>query len=282
MAAKCNRSGSRRFQGVMLLRRNAKWPLCPNQVLLRLQHFAKMEKCKTWVETVMFLGSCELGAFPDWHGYCTKYPPRVGEGCIRMKGSRAVLLSVLLFVLSGFAFADGLPGDPAIEINDPTCPVETSCPTITAQSVFTFSADANGNGHLFFTIDPKGPALTDIDIQTVGIFPDISFVQCTSDVFACDVTFIGNVTNMFFHAPGCDFDECPPPPFYPAGDALQILLGTNANGGSWQPNQLFAAKYDVGAASTTAFISTPEPSSLLLFGTGAIFALRRKLKFRKS
>jgi len=88
-----------------------------------------------------------------------------------MKGSRAVLLSVLLFLLSGLAFADGLPADPAIEINDPICDSSEPCaPIVNALVPFTFHADANGNGDIFFEINPNGPAFTDLNVQTLGTF----------------------------------------------------------------------------------------------------------------
>jgi len=203
-----------------------------------------------------------------------------------MKSSRALWFLVLICGLSGFAFADGLPADPAIEINDPVCPptAEVPCaPLVNALVPFTFTADANGNGSIFFEVNPSGPAFTDLNVQTLGVFASTTDVVCTSNVFKCDVTFIGGVvTNMFFHPFPCEV-ECGTSSF-PPGDVINILLGDNTGipNERWTPNQSFTAIANLGSAQTTSFISTPEPSSLLLFGTGAIFAMRRKLKFRKS
>lgn len=198
-----------------------------------------------------------------------------------MKITRALLMSVLLCLMSGFAFADGLPADPAIEINDPICTSEfgTCAPLVNALVPFTFSADANGSGSIFFEVNPLGPAFTDLNVQTLGTFASTTDVVCSSNEFQCDVSFIGGVTNMFFHS--CS--DCGPRSF-PPGDVINILLGDNTQipNERWQPNQQFTAIANLGTASTSSFISTPEPSSLLLFGTGAIFAVRRKLKFRRS
>jgi len=200
-----------------------------------------------------------------------------------MKSSRALWFLVLMCVLSGFAFADGLPADPAIEINDPICDSSTPCaPLVNSLVPFTFSADANGNGSIFFEVNPSGPAFTDLNVQTLGIFASTTDVVCRSNVFQCDVTFIGGVTNMFFHPFPCEI-ECGASSF-PPGDVINILLGDNTGipNERWTPNQSFTAIANLGSAATTSFISTPEPSSLLLFGTGAVFAMRRKLKFRKN
>src|SRR5690349_4373022 len=144
-----------------------------------------------------------------------------------MKGIRALLFSVLMLAWSGFAFADGLPADPAIEINDPICTSEvgTCAPLVNALVPFTFSADANGSGSIFFEVNPLGPAFTDLNVQTLGTFASTTDVVCTSNVFQCDVSFIGGVTNMFFHPFACEF-ECGGSSF-PPGDVINILLGDN-------------------------------------------------------
>src|SRR5258708_7607195 len=127
-----------------------------------------------------------------------------------MKGIRSLCLSITLVLLSGFAYADTLPGDPAIEINDPICDSSTPCaPIVNPLVPFTFSANASGNSQsplTSFEVNPAGPAFFSLDVQTLGTFPNISFVVCTSNKFQCDVTFVDGVTNLFFHKPvGCEF-----------------------------------------------------------------------------
>ena len=193
-----------------------------------------------------------------------------------MKSTRAFFLSVLLCLMSGFAFADGLPpGDPAIEINDPICTNELGpcAPLVSPLVPFTFNAGADGNTATpgSFEVNPASNGFFSLDVQTAGTFDILS---CTSNAFACDITVLaGGVTNFYFHQPvGCEF-ECGG---FPPGDVFTIsLLG-------FRPFEDFTAIANLTAPATTSFISTPEPSMLLLFGSGGILALRRKLKFRKN
>ena len=203
------------------------------------------------------------------------------------------LLSVLLLSV-GSLYADGV--DPVIQIDDPTCP-PSGCTQVFSQQPFTFSSNDAGGGTTVFQVSPKSQGFTTLDIETIGTFGDTtSNVQCFSNEFSCNVTFIDGVTDIFLSR-FCDRDVCSGG--FAPGDIFDIDLDnlvldangnpifingvaeTNGEGiGGWGPNREFSALANLTSAPTTPRITAPEPSSaLLLFaGVGALFARRKLLR----
>jgi PEP-CTERM motif len=191
-----------------------------------------------------------------------------------MKAIRMLWALSLLFVWCGFAFGDGLPpGDPRMVVNDPICDSDSPCaPLVSPLVPFTFTAGADGNTAMPGAFQVSGADFFNLDIETIGAIPP-NLVDCESNEFACTVTDLGNVTDMFFHIPVCEELECPSGGF-PNGDVFTItLLG-------WQPNQTFFAIANLpDGQPTAARISAPEPSALLLLGSGALALLGRRRIF---
>lgn len=203
------------------------------------------------------------------------------------------LLSVLLLCV-GPVFADGV--DPVIQIDDPTCP-PAGCTQVFSETPFPFSSNDTGGGTTVFQVSPNSAGFTTMDIETVGTFGDTtSNVQCFSNEFSCNVTFIDGVTDIFLTR-FCDGDVCSGG--FAPGDIFDIDLDNlvlnsdrrpifDSNGvaettdgvGGWGPDRVFSAVANLTSAPTTPRISAPEPSSaLLLFaGVGALFARRKLLR----
>ena len=203
----------------------------------------------------------------------------------------ALIAVSFLSLSSVLAHADGIPGDPVMQVDDPTCGgvEQPPCPIVGDNTPFTFMANAQGGGATSFEVDPTpGTAgLFSLDIETLGTFATTSDVQCFSNVFVCHVSFIGNntVTDIFLSENGDagKFGLAP-------GAIFTIDLGnlatTNCDpnlgpcptttAGGWQANQLFTAQGDLSSAPTTPLIPSPEPSSIFLLAAGAATLIGRK------
>jgi hypothetical protein len=200
-----------------------------------------------------------------------------------------MVLSFLAF--SAFAHADSIPGDPVIQVDDPTCGgvEQPPCPIVSALTPFPFFANSSGGGATSFETDPTQPGIRTFDVETLGTFTSTSAVQCFSNVFTCNVTFIGNntVTDIFF-------SRCSDCSALTPGAIITIDLGNLAStdcdpslghcqtttGGGWQANQAFVGETGLTTAPLAPLISSPEPSSIFLLaaGSAALFGRRKFLK----
>jgi len=190
----------------------------------------------------------------------------------------------MLFLLSGLAYANGLPGDPGIEIDDPSC-TPTLTQTITAGQIDSFSTPTAGTGCFGFTILGSSAAFQTIDVQ-VGAFFDLSTINCFSPNYGCQKSTLddGTVTDLFFTAfptDVCIEGSCSQA--YGGGTTFVVDL-TADQFGNWGANKFFIR----GGSSTAPadnpnliqLAAVPEPSMLLLFGIGAAFT-RIKLRVRR-
>ncbi|HET8826748.1 MAG TPA: PEP-CTERM sorting domain-containing protein [Terriglobales bacterium] len=207
------------------------------------------------------------------------------------------LFSVLVLSVATL-HADGIPGDPVIQIDDPTCP-QTGCQQVSAATPFTFSSNAAGGGTTVFQVNPDSAGFSTLDIETVGTFQNLSDVQCFSNAFNhCSVSFLNGVTDIFLFNT-CQVIEGACPGGFAPGTVFDIDLDnlvldsdgrpifdqngvaeTTQDVGGWGPNRGFNALAGLTTAPTTARISAPEPSSifLLLTGAAALVARRKLLK----
>ena len=186
------------------------------------------------------------------------------------------VLSVLLLSVMSVR-ADTVAGDPTMVVNDPKC---DGCQVVNSLIPFTFSSNDAGGGTTTFQVNPNGPGFFSLDFETLGIFSSTDLVNCSSNEFSCSVTFLGDVTDIFFTRRTCNLDlQCSPGGF-PAGDVFTVDLDNpgTPNVGGWGPNRQFTAIANLTSDPTSPFIQTPEPSSvLLLIGGAATLVTRRKL-----
>lgn len=193
-----------------------------------------------------------------------------------MKRNQAIwVLFVLCFlsVSSIFGHADGVPpGDPGMQVDDPTCSPTSSNQDVTSGQIFTFTADSSGNGCFGFTV-VGNTTFSTLDFQTALTTGPIT---CSSDAFTCTPSTQGDgaVTDVFFQANSpieCDVD-CG----FPPNTVFTVaLLG-------WNPNSVFYADSNLSAPANNPDLSqqfnAPEPSSILLLSAGGgALALRRKI-----
>jgi hypothetical protein len=211
-----------------------------------------------------------------------------------MLKSRLLWVFSVLVLSVATLHADGIPGDPVIQVDDPTCP-QTGCTQVSALTPFTFSSNAAGGGTTVFQVNPDSQGFFTLDIETVGIFANTTDVQCFSNAFSqCHVNFLDGVTDIFL-SNTCVVLEGPCPTGLAAGTVFDIDLDnllldpttgqpifhdgvaeTTEGVGGWGPNRGFNAIADLTTAPTTARISAPEPSSMLLLLTGAAALVARR------
>jgi len=210
-----------------------------------------------------------------------------------MLKSRLLWLFSVLLLSAAYVHADGI--DPVIQVDDPTCP-PAGCAQVSSGVPFTFSSNAAGGGTTVFQVNADSAGFTTLDIETVGTFPNKSDVQCFSNEFTCNVTFIDGVTDIFLTANTFCDGVCSTRGGFPPGDIFAIDLDnlfepngvpifdqsgvaeTTPGVGGWGPNRDFNALAGLTTAPTTARISAPEPSSVfLLFAGAAALAARRRI-----
>lgn len=195
---------------------------------------------------------------------------------------RLLILASFLFLVSAIPLHATGTADPGIGIDDPICVSEGSCQPLvsgTSGTSFFFNADGNGGGITFREVDPNGPTISTLDVET--FFTPSSAVNCFSNAFAnCSVNQLGAVTDIFFN----NSDPLAP------GDVFSINLNMNYNTCNpnvtdcsatgtqgWNPDELFTAFPNI-SQPTTALISTPEPSTIFLLGVGMLGLLSLKRK----
>ena len=202
-----------------------------------------------------------------------------------MKGTRSLWLSLTLVLLSGLAYGSSSPGDPGIEIDDPSC-TPTLTQTITAGQIDSFSTTSAGTGCFGFTIAGGSAAFNTVDIQ-VGAFFDLSTINCFSPNYGCQKSTLddGTVTDLFFTAlPSCIDCSATSTGTQAYGGGTMFVVDLTADQfGNWGANTFFIR----GGSSTAPadnpnliqLAAVPEPSMLLLFGIGAALT-RIKLRVR--
>lgn len=197
-----------------------------------------------------------------------------------MKGTRSLWLSLTLVLLSGLAYGSSSPGDPGIEIDDPSC-TPTLTQTITAGQIDSFSTPSAGTGCFGFTIAGSSAAFQTIDVQ-VGAFFDLSTINCFSPNYGCQKSTLddGTVTDLFFTA----FRDCSDCSSQAYGGGTTFVVDLTADQfGNWGANTFFIRGGNSTAPADNPNLiqlaAVPEPSMVLLFGIGAAFT-RIKLRVR--
>lgn len=213
---------------------------------------------------------------------------------------RLLLFSSLLVGLSGAAWSDTV--DPFIGLDDPTPPG----PPINVGT--EFSSNGNGGGTFLFTND-TGSIITALEFQA-----EVS--SFNSDSFSCNSVFFLNcsfkptenangvlLTIDFFGVnppppnelpEGCDSERNEfegIPIFDPACSnqgVIAITLNNPLEGspyvldsggfGGWND---FAPTGQTNVTFTTTLVSTPEPSTTILLGTGVVLIVGTRRRWRR-
>lgn len=204
-----------------------------------------------------------------------------------MKGSRLLLWALVAFSFLSFssvlAHADGLPpGDPVMQVDDPTCTPTLGTQNVSSGQIFSFTADGNGGGCAGFNVVGNSPFET-LDFQFgQGHAVDAGAETCSSDAFtcvtsnldgSCDTTCTqGTVTDVFFTANVCEVEVCNSG--FPVGTFFTVFLE------GYDPGTTFFAEANLGAPADNPTLiqqGVPEPASTFLLCTGlaGVFGIRQ-------
>lgn len=214
----------------------------------------------------------------------------------RSQGFWVLIALCFLSFSSILAHANSLPpGDPVMQVDDPTCTPVTGGPAqnVFSQQIFSFSADASGGGCLAFKVAGSVPFGT-IDIQFgQGNAVPFGTMSCTSNAFTCapsnldgtcntdsDVCTPGTVTDLFFTANSCIQIQIAAPAACQSGFAAGTPFTVFLQG--YNPGTTFYADANIPMPADHPNLiqqfNAPEPSSIVLLSAGAgALALRRKI-----
>ena len=204
--------------------------------------------------------------------------------------NRFLILVSFLLLISAIPLRANATTDPNIGVLDPPCfegcPIPNFTPVSGALGTsFTFNADGSGGGISFFQ---TASAINTVDIETID--PAITLpsqVPCYSDAFACTVTILDGVTDIYF-SESCGEIPCTG---VPAGNEFAVNLNDttcdpfvfpdvcdNNGAGGWGVGEAFTAFPNV-PLPTKPLIPEPSTGSLLALGVLGLLAAKNKKKF---
>ena len=205
-----------------------------------------------------------------------------------MRQTQMLWLFLMVCLFAGLAHGNSLPGDPQVEIDDPSC-APTLTQNISAGQIENFSTTSAGTGCFGFNI--VSGTFNSIEIQ-IGAFIDPATITCFSPDYGCSKSNLddGTVTDLLFTAlliPSECFESCHPSGPYTAGGPTFVVDLRGDSFGNWGA-QTFYIRGDNSTTPTDnpnliQLFNAPEPSSFALLGTGAAaIAARRKLLKNKN
>jgi hypothetical protein len=194
---------------------------------------------------------------------------------------------------AAFAYADGVPVDPLIDVTDPLCGSETGsgCPTnVGPNEGFQFTTNAQGGG-IFMGTNESASLWSTLLITFKSLTVTEAQVTCTSSAGSnptapfqspCSKSTETDGTVDLFYTRFCDFETCSTRPGLPNNDIFTINLNAIIPGDIWPAGLTFNG-YPNGNRNVSGFQvlteTVPEPGTLTLLGIG-LGALVAKRRFR--